>query len=246
MSMNIKAVLIASTAAVLAHGAQGAVVTTWNFNDANTAASTGNGETIAIDTNLSTTAVAKAKKSKTARVAADLSTNLALDVSNFDATVTRSGHDGLLFASDTTGFNGIGVSYLQLNGARSSAWAQFQYSINGGLNFITAGLANDGCYKVAAGKSFQLFTFDLSAVAEANNNADFQFRVMSIHAPDANAFVATSGKRYMATGSKADWKFDDVTVTGTVLPVTVTPAPGAIALLMAAGSIGGRARRRNH
>ncbi|MCX5640431.1 MAG: hypothetical protein NT059_06430 [Planctomycetota bacterium] len=245
MSMNIKAVLIASTTALLAHGAHGAVVTAWNFNDTTTAASIGNGETLAVETTLSTTVV-KAKKSKGARSISAASTNLALDVSNFDATLTRSGHDGLLFASDTTGFKDVGVSYLQLNGAQSSAWAQFQYSIDGGLNFMTAGLANDGRYKVAASKNFQLITFDLSTVAEASNNADFQFRVMAIHAPEADTFAATSGKRYMATGSKADWKFDEVTVTGTALPVSAVPAPGAIALLMAAGSIASGARRRNH
>ncbi|MEY4941864.1 MAG: hypothetical protein RL254_45, partial [Planctomycetota bacterium] len=74
---------------------------------------------------------------------------------------------------------------------------------------------------------------------------DFQFRVMAIHAPDMDKFVATSGKRYAATGTTATWKFDEVTVNGSALaPANVVPAPGAIALLMAAGTIATGARRR--
>jgi hypothetical protein len=70
---------------------------------------------------------------------------------------------------------------------------------------------------------------------------------MAIHAPDANKFVATSGKRYNATGKTATRKFDEVVVSGaTSAPVTAAPAPGAIALLMAAGSIATGSRRRQH
>jgi hypothetical protein len=110
---------------------------------------------------------------------------------------------------------------------------------------MTTGLDNGGNYRVAASKSFQRFNFDLSGATEANNNADFQFRVMAIHAPDKDTFVATSGKRYSATGATATWKFDDLTVNGSTLaPANVVPAPGAIALLMAAGTIATGARRR--
>jgi hypothetical protein len=172
-------------------------------------------------------------------------TSRSLDASNFGTVNSPSGEHGVNFAADTTGFDELSVSFLQRNGKRASAWAQFQYSVDGGVTFMTTGLDNGGNYRVAAGKSFQRFNFDLSGATEANNNADFQFRVMAIHAPDKDTFVATSGKRYSATGATATWKFDDLTVNGSTLaPANVVPAPGAIALLMAAGTIATGARRR--
>lgn len=243
MSTNIRVALIASTAVLLSSVAHGAVVTSWSFNDATTTADVGNGEGNAVETTLRAANLTKVKKSRRASTQA---INRALEVLNFDTMTTRSGHDGLQFDADTTAFDGISVSFMQQNGVRSSAWAQFQYSIDGGVTFITTGLNNDGAYRVTATKSFQLFSFDLSGIAGVDNNSDFQFRVMAIHAPDADKFVATSGKRYNATGTTATWKFDEVIVTGTTPAPVTTPAPGAIALLMAAGSIATGARRRQH
>ena len=244
MPNNIKTALIASTAVLLSTVAHGAVVTSWSFNAATTIADIGTGEGNAVETTLRAANVGKVKKSRNARTQV---INRALEVLNFDSVATRSGNDGLQFDADTTDFDGISVSFLQQNGVRSSAWAQFQYSIDGGVTFITNGLDNDGAYRVTATKSFQRFSFDLSGIAGIDNNADFQFRVMAIHAPDADKFVATSGKRYTATGKTATWKFDDVIVSGTTsAPVTAVPAPGAIALLMAAGSIANGSRRRQH
>ena len=244
MPNNIKTALIASTAVLLSTVAHGAVVTSWSFNAATTTADIGTGEGNAVETTLRAANVGKVKKSRNARTQV---INRALEVLNFDSVATRSGNDGLQFDADTTAFDGISVSFLQQNGVRSSAWAQFQYSIDGGVTFITNGLDNDGAYRVTATKNFQRFSFDLSGITGVDNNADFQFRVMAIHAPDADKFVATSGKRYTATGKTATWKFDDLIVTGaTSEPASAIPAPGAIALLMAAGSIATGARRRQN
>jgi hypothetical protein len=241
MSTNIRAALITGTAALLASGAHGAVVTSWSFNTAATSADLGNGEANAIETSVRTVSLSKKKPRKGSTQV----TNRALEVLNFDADASRSGYDGISFATDTNDFQDLSVSFLQLNGARSSAWAQFQYSIDGGVTFITTGLDDDGKYRVAASKNFTLVSFDLSGITEASNNADFQFRVMAIHAPDMDKFLATSGKRYAATGNTATWKFDEVTVNGSTLaPANVVPAPGAFALLMAAGTIATGARRR--
>jgi hypothetical protein len=217
------------------------VVTSWSFNTAATSADLGNGEANAIETSVRTVSLSKKKPRKGSTQV----TNRALEVLNFDADASRSGYDGISFATDTNDFQDLSVSFLQLNGARSSAWAQFQYSIDGGVTFITTGLDDDGKYRVAASKNFTLVSFDLSGITEASNNADFQFRVMAIHAPDMDKFLATSGKRYAATGNTATWKFDEVTVNGSTLaPANVVPAPGAFALLMAAGTIATGARRR--
>lgn len=241
MPNNINTALIVSTA-VLSSVAHGAVVTSWSFNTpTTTVADIGNGEGFAIETTLRAVDASKVKNSRNARTQVR---NRVLEVLNFDSVATRSGYDGLQFDANTTDFDGISVSFLQQNGVRSSAWAQFQYSIDGGVTFITNGLDNDGAYRVTATKSFQRFTFDLSGIADIDNNADFQFRVMAIHAPDADKFVATSGKRYSAAGKTATWKFDELTVTGTTSAPVTTPAPGAIALLMAAGTIATGARRR--
>jgi len=243
LSTILKASLIAGTAALLTSVAHGDVVTSWSFNDATTTADIGNGEGNAVETTLRAANLTKVKRTRNARTQ---QINRALEVLNFDTINTRSGNDGIEFNADTTTFEGISVSFLQQNGIRSSAWAQFQYSIDGGVTFVTTGLANDGAYRVTTSKNFQLFRFDLSDIAGVDNNADFQFRIMAIHAPDADQFVTTSSKRYSATGANATWKFDEVVVNGTTFVPVSAPAPGAIALLMAAGSIATGARRRHH
>ena len=241
MSTNIRAAFIACTAALLASGAHGAVVTSWSFSTSATNPDFGIGQATAVETSMVTVPNARKKPRKDAIP----STDRSLDVANFGTVNSPSGDYGVSFAADTTGFDELSVNFLQRNGKRASAWAQFQYSVDGGLTFITTGLANDGNYRVAVGNTFQLFSFDLSGATEANSNEDFQFRVMAIHAPDKDTFVATSGKRYAATGATATWKFDDLTVNGSTLaPANVVPAPGAIALLMAAGTIATGARRR--
>ena len=237
MLTNIGAAFIIGTAALIASGAHGAVVTSWSFSTSATNPDFGIGEMNAVET-IARTVPNTPKKPRKA-------TSRSLDASNFGTVNSPSGEHGVNFAADTTGFDELSVSFLQRNGKRASAWAQFQYSVDGGVTFMTTGLDNGGNYRVAAGKSFQRFNFDLSGATEANNNADFQFRVMAIHAPDKDTFVATSGKRYSATGATATWKFDDLTVNGSTLaPANVVPAPGAIALLMAAGTIATGARRR--
>ena len=232
MSTNIGAAFIIGTAALIASGAHGAVVTSWSFSTSATNPDFGIGEMNAVETTARTVPNAPKKPRK--------ATSRSLDASNFGTVNSPPGEHGLNFAADTTGFDELSVSFLQQNGKRASAWAQFQYSVDGGLNFIATGLANDGNYRVAKGNNFRLFSFDLSGATEANSNDDFQFRVMAIHAPGQNRFVATSGRRYSATGVTGTWRFDQVDVNGSAIP-----APGAIALLMVAGTIATGARRRN-
>jgi hypothetical protein len=236
MSPNIRTAFIAGTAALLASGAHGAVVTSWSFSTSATNADVGIGEMNAVETSIRTVANSK-KKNRNGAIPPN---SRSLEVSNFGFGDSTSGDDGLNFAADTTGFEAISVNFLQRNGKRASAWAQFQYSVDGGLTFITTGLPNDGNYQVAAGKNFQLFRFDLNGIAGVDHDADFQFRVLAIHAPGTDRFVATSGRRYSATGATAHWCFDQVDVTG-----SAAPAPGAVALLMIAGTIATGARRRH-
>ena len=236
MSTNIRAAFIACTAALLASGAHGAVVTSWSFSTSATNPDFGIGQATAVETSMVTVPNARKKPRKDAIP----STDRSLDVANFGTVNSPSGDYGVSFAADTTGFDELSVNFLQRNGKRASAWAQFQYSVDGGLTFITTGLANDGNYRVAVGNTFQLFSFDLSGATEANSNEDFQFRVMAIHAPGQNRFVSNSSKRYSATGVTATWCFDQVDVNGSAIP-----APGAVALLMAAGTIATAGRRRN-
>jgi hypothetical protein len=236
MLTNIRAAFIAGTAALLASGAHGAVVTSWSFSTSATNADFGIGEMNGVETRVRTVANSKRKPGR----APFTTTSRSLVVSNFGTVNSPSGDRGLNFAADTTGFDGLSVTFLQRNSNRSSAWAQFQYSVDGGMTFITTGLANEGSYEVAESNLFQLFSFDLNGIADVDHNADFQFRIMAIYAPDQNKFVTPSGKRYAATGAAGTWCFDQVDVNG-----SAAPAPGAVALLMIAGTIATGARRRH-
>jgi len=239
--MKIKFALAATTFAIV-QSTNAAVISTWNFNNGGTAANVGAGSAEAVATSF------QAVRGGAAGDGAP-KTNRALRVSDFDANATRSGHDGVGFDSSTTGHYDIGIEFWQKVGARASNWAQLEYSVDGGATFTSEGLANDGRYTITAAGGFQKFSFDLSGIAGVANNADFQFRLMAIHAEGQNTFKTASGKRYTSTGAQGAWNLDRIVVTGTSgedpsNPSTSIPAPGAFALVGIAGALLTGSRRR--
>jgi MYXO-CTERM domain-containing protein len=161
-------------------------------------------------------------------------------------------------ASAGGGFGGISVSFNHRASGTNSRWAQVDYTLDGGTTWVTGFWNNNG--GLSPHDTFYTFTVDFSSVSGANNNAGFGFRIVSIFSPQAfnqnstlsyganaaymraNAdakFAPTAGVGTSDYGTGGTWRFDNVTVNGTAIP-----APGAIALLGAAGLVGAR-RRRN-
>jgi len=161
--------------------------------------------------------------------------NYAWQTTTYAPQGQQSGQRGVQFNVSTVGWDSIVVNWDQRHSNTSSRWLQFLYSLDG-TNFTSAGLADDGIFSGPAGDTwFNVRTVDLSSIAGAADNANFAFRVVAIFAPDTSAYAASNSSSSYGGGT---WRFDMVTVNGTVIP-----SPGALALLGAAGLVSRRRRR---
>jgi uncharacterized protein (TIGR03382 family) len=164
--------------------------------------------------------------------------NRSLRIGGFSAT--PGAPRGAQFNATVTGYEGIRVTYWQLNDRSSSKWAQLQYSLNGGT-FTSAGLAGGGRYGAAQAGVFRRVTFAIPGTGALDGIDSLRFRVVAVAAPGTNRFAGTVGP-YRPTGM---WRFDLVTVTGTSIggADASTPTPGCLSLLGLAGVMQGRRRR---
>jgi len=88
----------------------------------------------------------------------------------------------------------------------------------------------------ASGTGDTWYARSVTLGSEYANSANFGFRVLAAYAPGTNGYLAS--RSTSAYGTSSTLRFDDVTINGTAIP-----APGAIALLGAAGLVGTRRRR---
>lgn len=144
---------------------------------------------------------------------------------------------GVQFLIDTTGYESITVSYDVRHSNTSSRYQAVQYTLNGS-SWTTATF-----FTAAAGDSWiNNRSVNLSAIAGANNNPNFGIRILSAFqstatGAGANAYVAaTTGSTYVGSGN---WRFDMVTVSGSVIPEPSAALLGGLGVL-------GLLRRRRH
>ncbi len=223
--------------------AQG-VVAQWNFDTDSLTASLGTGSA----SNIGGTSTSFATGNGGGR---------GWGTSAYQAQGAGSGTAGVQFLVDTTGFQGLQLSFDHRASGTASRWAQVDYTLDGGTNWVTGFWNNGG--GISPHDAFYSFTVDFSSVTGANDNAGFGFRIVSIFSPTAfnqnatlsfganaaymraNAqatFAPTPGTGTSDYAASGTWRFDNVTVSGAVIP-----APGAIALLGLAGLVGSRRRR---
>jgi len=128
----------------------------------------------------------------------------------------------------------------------SSRHAQFQYTLDGSTFSSFGGLLD---FNTTNDRWANGITFNLSSITAASDNANFGFRVVSAFSPDAftnanglqaanTAFQRADAGTNVYTGGAGNYRFDMVTVSGTLIP-----APAAAALLGLAGLMAGRRRR---
>jgi len=150
-------------------------------------------------------------------------------ITTFPDQETASGTAGASFMVSTVGFDNIILDFEQQASNTMSRWAEIQYTIDGGENWLVLENNNGG---LAPGGSNYPFQFDFSSISGANNNADFGVRVVSIFSPvafnptvpdqeyDANTAYhranATDydGNAYAGTGN---WRLLNVTFSGDAL-----------------------------
>jgi len=178
------------------------------------------------------------------------------NTSAYPAQSTASGTAGVAFFVDTTGWRNIGISFDHRASGTASRWAQLDYSIDGGSNWVTGFWNNGG--GLSPHDNFYSFDVDLSSVSAVNNNAGFGFRIVSIFSPEAFNQNTTlsygANEAYMRANAQAKfteagegtgnyggagtWRFDNMTVSATAVP-----EPGSMAVLAIAG-FGGVVLRR--
>ncbi len=136
------------------------------------------------------------------------------------------------FYAPTTGYLDIKVSYAHRFSNTSPNTAVFQYNAGSGwVDFAS--------YTATAGDTWYPQEFDLSGIAGVNDNPAFAFRVAADVDPGLGQYFAA--RPTSTVGNSGTWRFDDVTVTGTLIP-----EPGSlIALGAGMASLLGLIRRRS-
>jgi hypothetical protein len=234
--------LIASGIAALVVATAGAdVVTQWNFNGTSATTVPGGAASPTASTGVGTASfvggVTGSFASGTSNGGSSdpvttTPNNYGWGITTFAAQGAENNGRGVQFNVSTVGFDSVVVSYDLRHSNTSSRYENFQYSIDGGTSWVSFATFDGN----AGDTWFNNRTIDLSSVAGVANNANFAFRVVATFGPAGGGYVASNGtSTYATTGT---WRFDMVTVSGNLVP-----APGALALLAAAGVLGSRRRR---
>ena len=223
--MKLKAALFGSFCAVT-FGAH-AQLAQWNFNvqadNSDLRASTVNTLTTPIASYIGGTFGSTNSGTIFATGASGGTGDKAWNVTHFPASGTASGTAGAQFAVNTSGFKDITVSYNERHSATAANTELFQYSLDGS-SFTTFQTFT------YTGTTFVARSVDLSSISGANNNPNFEIRMVS--AFSGGNYAVTSGAGAYSTAGT--WRFDDVTFTGTV---SVVPEPQEYAALFAGGLV---------
>lgn len=233
-------------ALTLANIAPAAVVTQWNFEGDTLTPSLGIGSA-------STTGGASSA------FATGNGGGRGWNTSAYPLQSTASGTAGVSFFASTAGYQNITVSLDHRASGTASRWAQFEYTTDGGTTWSTHSNNGGG---LTPHDNFYSFSIDLGALTVVDDNPSFGFRVVSIFSPQpfdqngtladfaantaymrANAqasFIPGGGTGSGDYGANGTWRFDNVTISGSVVP-----EPGSIALVtMAAVGVAVRRSRK--
>jgi hypothetical protein len=103
----------------------------------------------------------------------------------------------LIIAAPSTGYKNIVVSYAATRTSSGAQTEEFYYSTDGGGTWVQFGEV-----LTIAQDVFNVYTFDLTAVAAVNNNASLRFRVLQTGAA--------------AAGASGNNRFDNIKIVGTL------------------------------
>ncbi len=144
---------------------------------------------------------------------------------------------GVQFLVSTMGFENITLSYDLRHSNTSARHEAVQYTLDGNTwtdAAIFVGASGDTWFNGRA--------VDLSGVSGASNNSSFGVRVLATFAPGTSAYAASSTSSSSIYSTAGTWRFDMVTVSGTV---TAIPEPETYALMLVGlAALGMLSRRR--
>jgi hypothetical protein len=156
------------------------------------------------------------------------------NTSSYPPQGEASGTAGAEFMVSTAGYENIMINYFHRASGTASRWAQFEYTTDGGNDWVVIG-NNDG--GLSPHDTFYEFNIDLSDIAAVNDNPGFGFRVVSIFSPfafdqneslsygpneayqraNAQSGPPGTGQGTGNYGSAGTWRFDDVAFWGSLL-----------------------------
>ncbi|MEY2890332.1 MAG: hypothetical protein RJA98_240 [Pseudomonadota bacterium] len=235
--MFIKTLAAVAATLALAGAAQANTIVQWNFNsttpDANPATGTltpvaGAGTASALGTTASyASGTANGGSSDTST--AD---NSGWGLTSFAAQAAGNKTRGAQFLFSTVGLQDIVFTYDLRHSNTSAANEVVQYTLDGSTFIDIA------TFTATAGDTwFKARSVDLSAISAADNNANFGVRVVAGFGSGGNYVASSPTGTYGAAGT---WRFDQVTATGTTVPV---PEPETYALMLAGLGVLGLVRR---
>ena len=166
----------------------------------------------------------------------------ALSSTGYPLQTFGSGTAGFIFTSATSGYDAVQVTLFPRGSNSFSRFVSFDYSTDGGVSFSPVQTLT-----ITSGFPGTPVVIDLAGVPAAQNNPNFQFRLVSVFAADmftANnvAYLANSAYQPIGTGAaqaygggstptSSTFRIDNVTIQGNPqisLPPTGTGRGGPV------------------
>ena len=161
------------------------------------------------------------------------------------------GTQGAQFYADTTGFNGIQVSFDWYATTQGEANMQFLYTVNGGtiwqnlaltlggsdtglqvlsnsgsdVNTVTGSYVSDNVLTGGSKAGQDWFTGLTASITDPNAANDPGFGIEMVNASTGTDDVSTKGTAL--NNSSGNWRFDNVVISGTAVPEPSTLALGS-------------------
>lgn len=172
----------------------------------------------------------------------------AINTTNYPDNGVGSGTAGVRFLASTVGKTGIIISLVMRHSNSSSRFVQIQYTTDG-VNFQPIDLTPSNCSAalvwgggqnpansvidydnnvfaaLSGANAWFRRIVDLTSIPEVNNNPNFGFRVVSVFAPNTNAYTSsTTGEGYATDGTL---RFDSVFIgSNSTLPIRLSAFSG--------------------